>query len=216
MNPMASSRLVYGFDPLCGWCFGFIPALEALTQQRPDIPIELRLGGLVTGERVRPYSEMENYIAGASSRLLAVTGQVLGEAFLGKLLKRSDVIASSIPPSAAILQVREKYPERALAFAHSVQAAHFRDGQDLNDLATYGPLLERLELDVTLELPAPDRPGPALQREFDETRALGISSFPTTLITQEGTTTTLPSEYQPPVFVAKVTNEFKRHSKVQL
>lgn len=90
-------RIIYGFDPLCGWCFGFTPALRKLTELRPDIPIDLCLGGLVTGERVRPYAEMSDYIRGASKRLASVTGQALGEAFFERLLSRLDVIASSTP-----------------------------------------------------------------------------------------------------------------------
>ena len=56
------ARLIYGFDPLCGWCFGFGPALRALREALPDLEIELRMGGLVTGGRIRPYIESAEYI----------------------------------------------------------------------------------------------------------------------------------------------------------
>lgn len=201
-------RVVYGFDPLCGWCFGLIPALETLVRTRPDIPIELRLGGLVTGAKVRPYAEMSNYIEAASQRLESVTGQSLSEAFLKGLLSRPDVIASSTPPSAAIMQVRARYPDRVLAFAHAVQTAHFRSGCDLNNPTTYTDILDRLRLDMSIDLPPPDDPGAMLQREYDETRAMGISSFPTIMIATGPHLETLASRYDPQGFSAEIADRF--------
>jgi putative protein-disulfide isomerase len=125
---------------------------------------------------------MSDYIRGASNRLASVTGQALGDAFFERLLTRPDVIASSTPPSAAIMQVRSQYPDRALPIAHAVQTAHFGDGNDLNDPRTYAVILEDMGLDLTIDLPLPHRPSPALQQEYDQTRALGISSFPTMMI----------------------------------
>ena len=41
-----TTRLIYAFDPLCGWCYGFAPALRALRQALPALEVELRIGGL--------------------------------------------------------------------------------------------------------------------------------------------------------------------------
>ena len=196
--------VVYGFDPLCGWCFGFIPAMRALVDARPDLRIDLRLGGLVTGARIGPYALMRTYIEGASARMTAITGQALGASFLQALLRRDDVTSSSVPPSAAILAVRDARPDLALDFAHAVQVAHFRDGHDLNDAATYQPLLDHLGIAMDLRLPAPTDLPPALAREFDATRALGIASFPALLVRRGKAWLTVPSTYEPKALLAEV------------
>ena len=73
MNNEAS--LYIGFDPLCGWCFGAIPAIRHVQKHVPDLEIELLLGGLFTGEAIRPYDRLVDFINGASIRLERVTGQ---------------------------------------------------------------------------------------------------------------------------------------------
>lgn len=198
--------LVYGFDPLCGWCFGFIPALEALVRQRPDMTVQLALGGLVTGERIRPYAELAGYIKQSSERLVQVTGQHLGAAFFERILTRTDVLASSIAPSAAILQVRQARPEKTLAFAHAVQRAHFEQGKDLNEPAIYADLLTQMALDIAIELPPGQQCPDFLTAEFRATRAMGISTFPTVLVRSDGGLKPLPTTYNPGDFITQVSS----------
>lgn len=50
-------ELIYGMDPLCGWCFGIGPAMRRVMADHPDVPVVPVLGGLVTGERVGPYEQ---------------------------------------------------------------------------------------------------------------------------------------------------------------
>lgn len=106
------------------------------------------------------------------------------------------------------MQVRSAYPDHSLAFAHAVQKAHFIDGHDLNDPRTYDFILEDLGLDLTIDLPSPYFPSAALQQEYDVTRALGISSFPTIMIMTGSRLETLSSKYDPADFSSEVSNRF--------
>ena len=42
------ARLLYVMDPMCSWCWGFAPVLEALTEQAAaaGVGLQLVLGGL--------------------------------------------------------------------------------------------------------------------------------------------------------------------------
>ncbi len=40
--------LLYLFDPLCGWCYGFTPTLSSIANE-PDIAIEILPTGLFSG-----------------------------------------------------------------------------------------------------------------------------------------------------------------------
>ncbi len=131
-----SARLIYAFDPLCCWCYGFAPALRALRAALPTLQIDLAWGGLVTGERIRPYPESADYVKMVSARLQEVNGVVLGEAFKAKILTDPTIISSTIPPCDVLLQVWHAAPDRVLDLAEVIQIAHFRDGSDLNDPAT--------------------------------------------------------------------------------
>lgn len=191
-------ELIYGFDPLCGWCYGFVPAIRSLRERRPDLPVWLVTAGLVTGARVGPYAEMEGYIRGASERLRAVTGRAPADAFFS-LIATPGVRGDSGPPSVAIDAVRRAAPDAAVEFAHAVIEAHFEDGADLNDAATYRPLLERHAAGLAL----PDIHDPALaDAAFAEGRALGVASFPTLILEAEGRREVLPTTYDPDALVA--------------
>lgn len=206
---MTPHRLIYGFDPLCGWCYGFAPALRAFRNAHPGVPVELMLGGLVTGERVGPYAQMIPYIRGASERLAAVTGRRPSDAFFERI-GRSDAVGSSAEPSIVIQDVLDHEGEAAgLDYAADVIEAHFGDGADLNDRAVY----ERLHATHGIERPVP--PFDAEHRErmtlrFEGARALGIDSFPTVIAVRgEGAgghgegRERLQSIYEPAAFVAE-------------
>jgi putative protein-disulfide isomerase len=187
------AELIYGFDPLCGWCYGVVPAMRRVAQDHPDLPIRLVMAGLVTGERVGPYAGMEGYIRGASARLRAVTGRAPSEAFF-RLIATPGVQGNSGPPSVAIAHAAGFAPERAVEFAHRVIEAHFEEGADLNDPAAYGPMLAA----VGVEEPLPDIRDDGLARAvWAEGRRIGLRSFATLAVVKGGQARVLPSEYDP-------------------
>jgi len=199
-----NARLIYAFDPLCGWCYGFAPALRALRAALPTLQIDLVMGGLVTGGRIGPYSEAADYIRAASARLEAVTGVALSEAFKAKILTDPSITSSSIPPCDALLQVRHAAPERVLDVAEAIQIAHFRDGSDLNDPATYAGIMRRLSIKLDVTLPAPTQISPALAQEFAATRALGLTSYPSLLMASGGDPRSVDLTYDPVALVARI------------
>lgn len=197
---MTRSVLLYGFDPLCGWCFGITPAIRAVSAAHPEVEIRLVMAGLVTGERVGRYALMTDYIRQASVRLRAATGRAPSEAFFS-LIARPGIVGDSTPPAAAIAQVAARAPHRAVAFAHAVIEAHFAQGADLGDAATYPPLLAA----AAPEVPAVDIADSAsAEAAFAEGRALGLASFPTLWLEGAAGPRRLPAEYRPDRLVALV------------
>ncbi|MGR3491839.1 MAG: DsbA family protein [Shimia sp.] len=175
-------EIVYGFDPLCGWCYGLIPAWRHAIRKAPDLPVRVLPGGLITGPRVGPYKHAAEYIRGASERMAAATGQKLSPAFFD-LIERVNPISASAPPSHAILQAGN----HALAYAHALQEGHFAHGADLSKAETFATLAEPLDLTIDAEAAAQATDDtPLVAEAFAEARRLGITSFPTTLILDGG------------------------------
>ncbi len=185
--------LIYGMDPLCGWCYGIGPAIRRVVADHPGVTVRPVLAGLVTGPRVGPYAEMEGYIRQASQRLKAVTGRAPSEAFFD-MIRRPGVRGNSAPPSVAIGAVRQAHPDHLLDFALRVTDAHFSIGADLNDPSSYHAILE----DMGLSLDLPDLQDiPAAQAEWQAGRALGLASFPSLWLVQDGVPVPLAVDYDP-------------------
>jgi putative protein-disulfide isomerase len=192
-------RLIYGFDPLCGWCYGFAPAMRAVVAAYPDMPVVLAMPGLVTGPRIGPYAEMEDYIRGASARLQTVTGRAPSEAFFAHIATPG-VMGDSHPPIAAIAQVTEAVPEAELAFAHAVCEAHFERGADLNRAETYAEVAGVLGLGLRPDPGDTARAAARMRADADH----GIASFPTLIVATGTRAIALPSLYDPRAVVAAV------------
>ncbi len=193
-------ELIYGMDPLCGWCFGIGPALARVRADHPDLPVRPVLAGLVTGERVGPYAQMEGYIRNASQRLEAVTGRAPSQAFF-EMIRTPGVTGDSAPPSIAIAAVRKARPDALFDFVLRLTEAHFNEGLDLGDRATYETLFRRMGL----EMAVPDLTDhQAAQEEWRVGRALGLTSFPSLWLFDGATHQQIAVDYDPARLSQKV------------
>ena len=193
IDQVADSQIptfIYGYDPICGWCYGAAPVVRAVAA---IMPVRIVMAGLVTGARIRPAVEMVGYVRNAAERLHAVTGRAPSQAFYD-WMESPGAIAASAPPAVAVNAVMEAAPDKAVGFAHAVTEAHYGEGMDPNDPEAYLPLLAEHAPGVTL----PDIHDPALaEAAFADGRRIGIASFPSFLLEQGGRIEVLPTIYDP-------------------
>lgn len=204
---MSKVKIIYGHDTLCGWCFGFIPALDAFAVSHPEVDIEVIPGGLVQGERVGSYANMADYIAQAEINMTRVTGRALGQPFRDMLQQADAPLSISAPPSHAILQMKVLAPDRVLEFAHVLQDEHFLNGKDLNVAATYDEICDAHgfpKLDTDAIIVATEET-PVVAKSYAKSASLGIQSFPTILVISEDGEFLgqINSEYDPEKFKAR-------------
>lgn len=177
-------KLIYVFDPLCGWCFGLIPTLRSFVERNPGLPVEVVPGDMFVGARARPYARLSGFIERAEVKLKRVTRRQTSSAFRDMISKPDAPLADSAPPSLAVLQMKRRAPDRVLAFSHAVQEAHFIDAMDLNDPLTYAAICSENgypELDLNA-LEDVNPLTPELQASFEQASDLGVSSFPTLVV----------------------------------
>ncbi|GAA4000281.1 DsbA family protein [Hymenobacter fastidiosus] len=178
-------EILYLFDPLCGWCYGMSPVIQRIQAEYAGrVTVSVLCGGMVTGERVGPIGREWDYIGAALEQVEKAAGVQFGEAFRALGAAGSNV-QDSEPPCRAITVFRQLDEQhRAASFAHDLQLAHFRDGQDLNDVATYRLLVSRYGLDAAeferrWALP---ETAVATQNEFAAVAKIGVQGFPTTIL----------------------------------
>jgi putative protein-disulfide isomerase len=176
-------ELIYGFDPLCGWCFAFGPTYRAIRAAHPDLPVRMRYGGLVLGERVGPIAGHRDYLLRGLEQVRQTAGVAAGAAFLDGLLAEGAYVSDSEPPCRAIYAMERLAPATAADFAADLPDIHYVDGKPLDDVAVLAELAGRHGADPAAfaELWLSDEARAGVQQAFEAARAFGIRSYPTVL-----------------------------------
>lgn len=143
-TPVLKSKLKvrYYYDALCGWCYGFSPVIKQLKNTyKNQIDIDVISGGLFLENRAGLVNDVAPHIkAGAYKSVELMTGVKFGAPFLEDVFGAGKMELNSLPPTIALCIVREKYPEKELAFAATLLKAVYFDGinpVDFNAYLTY-------------------------------------------------------------------------------
>ncbi len=187
---MANPALHYIFDPLCGWCYGAAPLLEA-ARAVPGLTVALHGGGMMTGSNRRQITPAwRGYVLPHDRRIEQLSGQPFGDAYINGLLNDTTAMMDSEPPITAILAA-EALAGMGLDMLHRVQRAHYVDGLRIADLPVLVTLAQELGLDgAAFEAAYARQAGAATQQHIDASRALlaqvGGQGFPT-FVLDDGT-----------------------------
>jgi len=192
-------QLLYIFDPLCGWCYGFSPVVKKINQHYAGhFDISVLCGGLAIGDNALPVRKVAGYISGALGQVERMTGVRFGDGFVNGILRDENYIYNSEPPCIALTVVKELAPEHIVSFAHDVQTAFFYDGKNLNDAETYIHLLEPygIDSDVFLKKYFRDEYKNKTYIEFDYCRDIGVRGYPALVLNEDGEHRILVRGYQ--------------------
>ncbi|MBI0550673.1 DsbA family protein, partial [Pectobacterium parmentieri] len=121
---MATVRLHYIYDPLCGWCYGAAP-LALAAQEIDGLELILHGGGMMTGSNSRTITpEWHDYVIPHDRRIAQLTGQTFGEDYYEGLLRDTSVVLDSAPPTAAVLAA-EAMDDKGMAMLYQIEQAHY-------------------------------------------------------------------------------------------
>ena len=180
---MSRPTLRYIFDPLCGWCYGASPLIEAARKVN-GLDIALHAGGLMTGSDRQPVTEgLRRYVMEHDQRIGAVTGQPFGDAYLNGLLRDTGAVLDSEPPIEAILAA-EELGGRGLDMLARIQKAHYVEGRRVADRVVLVGLAADIGLPgVTFKPMLEKVAGPTAPKHIaasrDLLRRVGGQGFPT-------------------------------------
>lgn len=142
-----TTPVTYLFDPLCGWCYGASPMVEAL-MGRDGIAVELVPTGLFAGDGAFPMNDgFARHAWDSDQRIAALSGQPFTEAYRVGVLGRRDGRVDSGPTTLALTAVRLTAPEREFETLKALQSARYAGGRDNGDPAVVAAVLDGLGLD---------------------------------------------------------------------
>ncbi|PTT89695.1 protein-disulfide isomerase [Pelomonas sp. HMWF004] len=177
---MSTTVLHYIHDPLCGWCWGAAPLVQAA---RAVLPVRLHAGGMMTGaRRQRVTPELRAFVREHDAHIAELSGQPFGSAYRDGLLRDTQAVFDSAPPIAAVLAA-DALGGLGPEMLARLQTAHYVEGRRIAERAVLIELAETLGLPTAGFGEALDRQsaGPA-EAHMQQTRAFmastGARGFP--------------------------------------
>lgn len=197
---MEKTKIIYVYDALCGWCFGFSPVIARFANDYQDkVYVDVVSGGLRIGGDVGPIGVVAPYIKSAYKDVERACGVKFGDAFIKGPLEEGSMVMNSLQPAIALCIIREQHPEKALLFAGLLHQMIYVDGKGPEDLAAYEPYVAKVGYDIAdfrKKMRDPAHTEKA-QQDFARAQRLGATAFPTVLIEKNGKIERLFSGYVP-------------------
>lgn len=181
-------QLIYVYDALCGWCFGFSPVVARLAREYPQVDIEVISGGLKVDKSVGTINQVAPFIKTAYKDVERACGVKFGEAFVQGPLKNGSMMLNSLPPAIAMQVVKEKKPELCLAFSRQLHKMMYIDGVDPEQISAYARYAHALGFDTTLFTRKMRNPlyEQKARSEFQRSNQLGVNGFPALFVVKNG------------------------------
>lgn len=180
--PSATQRttLIYCYDPMCSWCWGFKPVWQRLQEMlqplitQGELIIEYRVGGLARDSDQPMPQAMQSMLQDTWRNIQ----QQLGTEFNFDFWRNCQPRRSTYPACRACLVARKHGLEEEII--EQIQHAYYLNAQNPSDIATlkrcaqnigikgdvFDASLKEIEVNQTLE------------HEIREARQLGLNSFP--------------------------------------
>mgnify|MGYP004445693791 FL=1 len=183
-----TQRCMYFADTYCAWCYGFDREFLAFLDKHPEVELEVCMGGLYAGSRVKPLNEWPQL-----PQVVKDVEAVYPLSLIGftKQIEAGDYVMNSDQPASVFVRLKEFLSGRqALELLMRMQEAFFLEGKDLRLAETYMPIVQVMGLeDQITEVQIEEALGnPQLAYEdYRKARALGVESYPTVTMLHNGT-----------------------------
>jgi putative protein-disulfide isomerase len=177
---MIGPHLVYFADPMCSWCWGFSPVIEAVERQfGAALPIRLVLGGLRPGTTHPMDEASRSTMRGHWERVHGASGQPFDFAFFD----RERFVYDTEPACRAVVVMRRRGATDALGAFRRIQFAFYAENRDVTCVETLAEIACELGCDEA-EFRTAFAEAAAVEEtrtDFAITQQAGIDGFPTLL-----------------------------------
>lgn len=191
-----ASRLLYVMDPMCSWCWGFAPVVEALAEQAAAAGVSLQIvvGGLRRDQVAIDAAARVRYL-GYWQAVNASTGQL----FDFERGLPEGLVYDTEPACRALVTARQLDAASAWALLKLIQQAFYTEGADVTQAGVLVQRAEqagipRIEFAEAFDSQAMQE---ATAADFTWVQDLGIAGFPTLLAERDGQLALLTNGYQP-------------------
>ncbi|MBK9255934.1 MAG: DsbA family protein [Saprospiraceae bacterium] len=186
--------LIYIGDPMCSWCYGFIPELDQLKKLYPEIEFSLVLGGLRAGGTER-MADLKGFLREHWQEVHDRTGQE----FSYSILDNESMIYNTEFACRAVMTVKLIKPELAYEYFKRLQVAFYKNNLDATSVATFKGIATDVGIDKDVfekiyMLPSTIQ---STQTDFANSARMGVRGFPALLLKKDGSYFTISNGFKP-------------------
>lgn len=180
-------KLIYVWDAICGWCYGFESVLTKFVQNHPELELKMVSGGLITGDRIKPIREY-SYIKNSNAQISQIYGVEFSDAY-NAMLDEGSTVLNSNQPGLVFSVLREVVPsEKWVDIGWDMQKLMYLEGKSLSNFDAYKAIFEKYGIATKIieKIRANWNDTTIPENDFNQARELGVSSYPTLLIEHDG------------------------------
>ena len=175
-----SATLIYCYDPMCSWCWGFRPTWTKLQKSlqpmidSDQLAIQPMLGGLAIDSELAMPEEMKSKLEATWTHIQ----HSLGTEFNFDFWRTAEPRRSTYPACRACYVARDTGLEEEMY--HAIQEAYYLKAKNPSDLETLTECAEHIGMNAdgfkkAMQHVQQER---LLEEEVEQTRQLGLNSFP--------------------------------------
>ncbi len=177
----SGEEIIYVGDPMCSWCWGISPHLNALQRygREQAIPFTILMGGLRPGGGQEWNQEFKDFLKHHWDEVSKRSGQPFGF----DLFEQEEFNYDTEPACRAVVTARSIAPGKALNFYELVQHHFYVQSNDPKEVDFYRPICDELSIDFEAfagKFTSPEMKE-ATQQDFGKSRQWGVSGFPTVI-----------------------------------
>lgn len=189
-------EIIYVGDPMCSWCYGFAPVMQALFYKyKKQVTMTLKLGGLHPGNSYIVDERYRNFLLGHWAEVAERTGQTFSFGILDEL----GWIYDTEKACRAVAVVRGLRPGSEYPYFAAIQEGFYASNRDPHDPNTFATAAEGIGIDRQVFLNAYDDHAfkEETAKDFAWAQAMGVTGFPTVLVKDARGLAVLTRGYQP-------------------
>lgn len=178
---MTAPTIIYFSDPMCSWCWGFSPVIEAISARYGHgLPIKLIMGGLRPGTLEPMSDKARREVRSHWAKVTEASGQLFDRSVVDKV----GFVYNTDPPARAVVVARRAGATQALALLRSAHRAFYVEGRDITDLETLAELAGELGMEPKAFLAdlQSDEATQETWADYNTSLNAGVAGFPTLVI----------------------------------
>jgi len=212
-SPMKTDiTLYYVHDPMCSWCWGFRPVwTRVVSQLKKEISLIYVLGGLAPDTTKLMPPELQARIRNTWRR---IQEEIPGSVFNFDFWETCSPRRSTYPSCRAVIAARNQIDDADTRMLLAIQQAYYLQAKNPSDFDVLISLAKTLGLNTDVfsaDLNSSETKN-QLHREFQLRDRLGVSSFPSIVLTIDDALYPVHIDYTDPDTILQQINDYYTNS----